>query len=182
MAAIDIPADEHGKIRVFSLSLDEQSAQALSDSSKAGSDTEVARMLGTAQIDPAYVEVIRTRDLSDIGLAGYLTEGNGAVPVQIERDRAKLAALGGWALIVYSSAFRGAAQSLDPAKELTLIGTYDEERDERKISPIPSEAAQPYTGAPQASPQPAPKGKPGNTLVIVGLAVLLLLLLWWAFV
>ena len=181
MAAIDIPANEQGKIRVFSLSLDENAARALSDSRKAGSEAEVAAMLGTDRIDPTFVDVIRTDDLDEIGLAGYLTEGNGAVPAQIERDRGKLSALGGWALIVYSSAFRGKARTLHPAKELTLIGTYDEERLERKISPIPSEAAKPYPGSPQMSPVTPPRGKPANTMVIVGLAVLLGLLLFWAF-
>ena len=181
MAPIEVPANEQGKIRVFSISLDDAQAQTLSDSLKSSDASALSRTLGVDQIDPTYVEVIRTADLDEIGLAGYLTEGNGAVPAQVDRDRSRLGALSGWVLLVYSGAFDGTAQTLNPSQELTLIGTYDEERPEMKVTPLPSDAAKPYSGSPQVTPSTPPAGRSGNTLMIIGLGILLLILLWWAF-
>ena len=83
-------------------------------------------------------------------------------------------------MLVYSPAFGGVEATLDPIPELTLIGTYSQEQADRTPIPLESEAAAPYTGIPGAVPPIPPKGRAGGSLVVVGLAVLAALILWWA--
>ena len=175
MATIDIPANERGKVRVFSISLPDAEGEALSNGT-----SRVAETLGTDTVDAKAVEVFRTSDLEGVGLPAYLVDGNGAVASQVEKDRARLAALEGWVMVVASSAFHGVARTLSPVPALTLIGTYDEERPDMSVTPMESESAQPYTGTPQTTPATPPRGRAGGALVVAALAVLVILLLWWA--
>lgn len=123
---IDIPAHEIGLVRVFALSMDATAAQALKDNDATGGTTPQDRALG-GSVDSTRTEVFALSDLGDMRLPDYLLEGPGVTPESLDRDRAKLAALSGWVMIVYSSAFGGTAQTLTPAPELTLIGTYPQE-------------------------------------------------------
>ena len=180
MTAITVPENEQGKIRVFSLSLSDKEAETLSGEGLTKAEPPLARALGAEKINPGFVEVFRTDDLDQIGLTGYLIEGNGAVASQVTRDTARLSGLDGWVMMVYSAAFGGTAQTLTPAPALTLIGTYDEERPDMTATPIPSEAAQPYSGVAQLNPVVPPRGGAGGLLMLAGLAVMVILLLWWA--
>lgn len=123
---IDIPAHENGRVRVFALSLDDTAAQALKDNAPAGDTTPLNQALGGA-VNGTHVEVFALSDLGEMSLSDYLLEGAGVQAEPLEKDRAKLMALSGWIMIVYSSAFGGAALTLTPAPELTLIGTYLQE-------------------------------------------------------
>ena len=123
-----VKANERGMVRVFALSMTDAEAQILKANGEDGDDnpTPQERALGAAALDAGYVEVFPIKDLADLGLAGYLETGNGIDPAQFAPDRQKLEALDGWVLCVYSAAFGGQAQTLNPAKALTLIGTYSE--------------------------------------------------------
>ena len=132
MQQINIRAHERGVIRLFALSLSETEAKALR-SKDPGSDTldpEAVALqkeaLGVTELDGTCVEVFPVADLEELGLAGYMIEGNGVDPDEIEPDRVKLAALDGWIMIVYSRAFRGKATVLRPAQALTLVATYND--------------------------------------------------------
>ncbi len=124
--AIDIPALENGLVRVFALSMDDAGAQALKDNAPLGNATPQDQALG-GTVDSTRTEVFALSDLGDMSLPDYLLEGPGIAHESLERDRAKLAALSGWVMIVYSSAFGGTAQKLTLAPDLTLIGTYPQE-------------------------------------------------------
>tara|TARA_R110002049_G_scaffold29972_2_gene102024 strand:- start:109482 stop:110015 length:534 start_codon:yes stop_codon:yes gene_type:complete len=174
MPPIAVPAHEIGKIRIFSLSLSDDEARALSDDAMAQ-----AEALGVMRVDASQIEVFPVSDLDSFGLIGYLREGNDVMPEQVERDRAKLAALEGWVMIVYSAAFPTRPQSLQPVSALTLIGSYDENRPETPTAPITAEAARPYSGTAGNTPATPPRGAPGRAMVILGLIVLSGLLLWW---
>lgn len=183
MTKIDIPKNEQGLLRIFALSMADDAAQALHDNddiSSVDGRHPQERALGTIFVDANNVEVFRVADLGALGLAGYLREGIDANTDEIARDAAKLAAVDGWAMLVYSSAFGGAKATLDPISELTLIGTYSLEQADRTHILLASEAAAPYTGVPSATPPTAPSGRTGGSLVVVGLAVLAALILWWA--
>ena len=106
-------------IRVFALSLPDEEARALKNDPNAQ-----AALLGVVTLDRKHVEVFPVDDLGDMKLADYLVEGSGAQADTLGQDRAKLGALDGWVMLVYSGAFKGAAQELATASGLTLIGTY----------------------------------------------------------
>lgn len=183
MPKITIPKNEHGKLHVFALSMSDDAAQALHDNDDITSAEDLRpqeRALGTTFVDAIKVEVFRVADLGEFGLAGYLRDGVDVNEAEISRDAAKLAKVDGWVMLVYSPAFGGVEATLDPIPELTLIGTYSQEQADRTPIPLESEAAAPYTGIPGAVPPIPPKGRAGGSLVVVGLAVLAALILWWA--
>lgn len=172
---IDIPAAERGIIRVFSLSMTAPEAQALHDSPAA-----LNAALG-ADVDSDFVEVFPVSNLEGVGLVSYLSDGNGVPPEQLAPDRAKLERLGGWVLIVFSSAFRDAATTLTPAPALTLIGTYGEARtDWRATETVTSEAAKPFTAPPQTvKKRPSDAAMSGRVATVV---LILLGLFTWAMI
>ncbi len=127
--SIDIPANENGVVRVFTLSMTDEQARALKANTKdlaggngASSLQELA--LGSMALNDVHVEVFPIADLGDMSLADYLVEGAGVTKKAINADRFKLSSLDGWLMIVYSSAFRGLKQRLNPSAQLTLVGTY----------------------------------------------------------
>ncbi len=136
--------------------------------------------MGVEHVNAAGVEVFGVADLGDLGLAGYLRDGIDAQEVDLTRDRAKLAALDGWVMLLHSSALEGESTVLRLQPELTLIGTYSPHMMDKMPVEITSEAAQPYTGAPNITPPKAPNASKGGSLVVLGLAVMAALLLWWA--
>lgn len=129
MSVIEIPQGERGVVRVFALSMEAGAARRLKANAapeEAGAPTPIEAALGVTGIDANFVEVFPLKDISEIGLDGYLEEGSGIDPARLDPDRRKLAALEGWVLLVYSAAFGGRGATLDPAPELTLVGTYSE--------------------------------------------------------
>ncbi|MEX3316709.1 hypothetical protein [Sulfitobacter sp. PS-8MA] len=174
MSATTVAPQEAGKVRVYSLSLSDAEAQAMRDDSAAQ-----AAALGVDRLDGTYTEVFRVADLDTMGLAGYLRDGNGVHPEQIETDRSKLGALDGWVMVVYSRAFGGESRQLAPIPALTHIGTYDEGGPDTPVQAMEAEAAQPYTGIPRVEPTTPTKESSNKTMMIIAIAVLVLLLLWW---
>jgi len=173
---IKIPRHEQGTTRLFSLSMPEDKARALGDDP----DQQQA-LLGVETLNSGGVEVFSLSDLGDLGLAGYLREGIDAQEEQLKRDRTKLSALSGWVMLVHSSAFGGQAVTLSPAPELTLIGTYSQTPADGDVIDLQAESAQPYTGEPDVTPAKAPDRRGKGSLVVAVLALLFIVVLWWAF-
>ena len=171
---IDIPRNEHGVTRLFSLSLENDEAAALRDD-PAGQ----ARLLGVDSVDTSKTEIFPVSDLSDIGLVGYLREGLDIEEETLKRDTTKLGALDGWVMLVHSGAFGVETTTLRPAKELTLIGTYGQTIEDRPPVDLQAETAQPYTGHPQSTPLPAAPAQRGGAAVVAVVAILVGLVLWW---
>lgn len=145
--SLDVRANERGMIRLFALSMTEAEAKPLCadpDAPDPDRAIRLAQLLGVETLDTDGVEVFPVSDLEELGLAGYMIEGNAVDPSQIEKDRAKLAGLAGWVMVVYSSAFSGAAVTLSPAPQLTLIATYTQpDVDWSTSQPLTSQAAAP---------------------------------------
>lgn len=175
MPTIEIPAGERGTTRVFSLSMPVVEAITLR-----GSATRQKNLLGAEDLAPEGIEVFALDDLGDLGLAGYLREGVDVPEDVLRRDRAKLAALEGWVLLVHSTAFMGAGATLSPQPPLTLIGTYAQTAPDNTPVELTSQAAQPYTGTPEPAPTPPAKTRASGSLVVVLLAALGAGVLWWA--
>lgn len=177
-ALIDVPANEIGLIRLFSLSMTEQEARRLKSDPRG-----IQTVLG-ANLDTEQVEVFPVSDLESVGLTGYLQEGNAVPADQIAPDRAKLDRLGGWVLIVFSRAFDGKATTLRPAAALTLIGTYGETRtDWRATQTVTSEAAKPFTAPPETvKKRPSDAAMSGRIamIVLIGLGLFTWAIIWIA--
>ena len=126
--SLTVSATERGIVRVFALSMDAAEAKALRDDVPESVDATgpQAAALGVAHLDSDFTELFAIKDIAEIGLTGYLEQGNGIDPAQLAPDRAKLEALDGWVFLVYSHAFGGKATTLKPKPELTLIGAYSE--------------------------------------------------------
>lgn len=168
-----VPQGERGRIRVFALDMRPEQAEFLREPGA------VDQMLGLAGLDPAQIDVIRLRDLEELGLAGYLTEGCGLPGEMIEPDRAMLEALEGYVLVVRSPAFGGKSAVLAPEPGVRLIATYVEPDTDWSAEPIRSDSARPYS-APRQSPREArarARRIGGGLFAVVML--LILLIVWW---
>lgn len=129
MSALTVPAGEAGRIRVFALSMTEREAKALAANTplEPGGRSHLEEVLGASGLDTGAIEVFPIKNLEGVGLVDYLIDGQGAVPEDVAPDKQKLAALGGWVMVVLSNAFDGKAQALDLDPRLTLIGIYAQE-------------------------------------------------------
>lgn len=184
MTKLHIPKSERDLVRVFALSMSEVEAGALRNNDDIASLDDPhpqEKALGANFVDGNMVEVFPIADLDTLGLADYLIQGFYAQPEAIEPDRTKLTAIDGWVMLVHSAAFGGVEQTISPSAALTLVGTYPLIQADMSVTPILSEAAQPYTGVPSPTPPTPPNGRAGGSLVVVGLTVMAALILWWAF-
>ncbi len=153
--ALNISASESGVIRTFALSLTDAEAEALADDGNPPFDPHPQQsFLGAQSLDRKYVEIFPVANLEGVGLTNYLVEGHGAQSVKVEPDRARLNALQGWVMLVFSGAFNGQSQTLQPDARLTLIGSYPQEGTDWTPSTLTAASAQPN---PDAAVPDAPK-------------------------
>ncbi len=179
--SLDIPisATEHGIVRVFAINLPPAEA-AVWETDAAREKRLVETALGAEEIDYSHLEVIDLDALKALGLSTYLIDGLALPETLIARDRARLDALSGRILIMWSTAFAGREQVLKPGRQVTLIGAYREEPGAGVFEPIPSEAARGGTGSPEPDEPPAPRAPIrvpwGLLAAIAGVALLVLAL------
>lgn len=177
MSTIDIPANEHGRTRLFAIN---RPATEVSRALKSGSAATLAQELLGQPVEADKVEIFPLADLEGVGLPGYLREGHGVPEDQIARDHGKLEALDGYVLLVRAGAFGSDKATIAPSRDVTLIGTYGEDAGDMSVTPMESAAAQPYTGAPADTAPIAPrKGSGGGMLIVLAMVLLVLIALWW---
>ena len=174
---IHIPPNEQGMIRVFAIN------RPTSDMRVAVSRTpkpDLARdLLGDPHLDTASAEIFPVSDLEGVGLTAYLTEGYAVPDAQLVPDKAKLDALDGYVLLLFSESFAGRGATLETGPDVTLIGTYGEAAPDRRPRTLKSKSAKLYTGAKSTSAQtPAAKGY-GSSLVVLAVVILVLAVGWW---
>ncbi len=176
MTQLEIPKGEIGQIRLFAVNrpIDELARDLRNDSKEA----LIADLLGRPMPEGA-AELFPVSDLTGVGLASYLGDGYAVPREQISRDRARLDALDGYVLLLFSSAFDGQEATLDLGPELTMIGTYGEAQPDMSVTPLEADPAQPYTGAADMTPKSPPKGGAGGMIVLLAVIVLIGLILWW---
>ncbi len=172
---LTIPANEPPHIRVFAINRPPlEITAALEKHPK----PDLARdLLNAPHIDTASTEIFPVSDLAGVGLAAYLTEGYAVTEDALVKDRAKLDALDGYVLLLFSNSFGGSATTLAPGPDVTLIGTYPEARANMSAKPLKTASAAPYSGAPKPS-RPAPNNRSGSALIVVAL-IALALFIWW---
>ena len=154
-----IRANEHGLIRVFVVDLPKREIDGF----------DVAHALGPGALDPAQVELFDLSDIGEIGLSGYMNEGLGIAPDELDAPR--LDALSGPVLILRSAAFRGQAVTLTPKAPLRWIGTYAEQTTPVKFEPLPA-------GKPENGGASEPKTRPSDAAMSGRVAMTALLVIF----
>ena len=181
-ARLTIPAGEAGIIRVFAVNLPEAEvadmlrdspAQQMAASGELPEPPAAAALLGRSDMDTRHAELIAIRDLTGLGLPGYLSEGLGLEADQIAPDHARLSALEGYVLIVLSRAFGAQAVEIALPSALTLIGTYRETSPPIRFDPLPGNAGR---GALTGPPAGASPDQTRRMLRVAALVALILVL------
>jgi hypothetical protein len=180
---LTIPAQESRVTRLFAINLPEaqvaamlrdQTDRTVSATGELPETPAAAALLGWPDLDTRQTELFAVRDLTGLGLPGYLVEGLGLPEEQINADKARLSALEGYVLIVLSRAFGGQDIDLELPAEVTLIGTYRERSAPVQFEPLPSAAAR---GTLTGAPAPQPAGQNRRLLRVAALTALLLIVL-----
>lgn len=145
---LQVTAHDFRNIRVFDFNLPDSEIKALMarQSGPDGKDIWPLRdALGVTYLDEDFIEFFDVADLGDLGLCGYLREGNDIPEDQIESKRVELENIAGPVLLVFSDAFGGFAQSLTPSKDLTFVGLFHEQGPDWSAKPMHSDSAAPYS-------------------------------------
>ena len=98
---------------------------------------------------------------------------------QIAPDRARLDALDGYVLLLFSDSFHGKETQLTPGADVTLIGSYGEFRPDSAVLPLSADTAKPYSGTQGLTPPTPVRGPAGSALTILAVVAACLILLWW---
>ena len=147
--ALTVRKDETGVVRLFRLDMPPEQARFLQDEPAA-----LADKLGVQTLDTDHADIVHIDDLDELGLAGYLTEGIGVAGAAIASDRAMLAALKGYVLVLLSRAFGGRAAEIRPGDGVTLLRTYGQVPTDWSGGHIETESAKPGSGV-RMSPRAA---------------------------
>jgi len=177
---IRIPANEQCLVRMFALSMPSDEVRA-----RAKTLEEVLALLGPdGPLDDVHITLFQVADIQEIGLTEYLIEGSDVSEENIGTDQVKLNSLDGWVMIVFSPAFGQKAVTLTPIPEMTLIGTYEQNRTDWKAKEsIESDSAKPYSAPPETvKKKPSDAAMSGRvaTLVLLLLAVFTAVFIWLA--
>ena len=176
-AALRIPADERARLRLFAVDAGPVALKALREP---GEIDPLPGLFGVNALDREQVDIFSLAELGEIALSDYLITGGGIPAEAIEPDRARLDAVRGHVMTVRTAAFRGRDVTLQLGSELTLLGCYPEERIDVRQMPLPSDAAQPYSGHPSPQPkvpEPVRRHRMGSLLVL-GALIFFALFLW----
>ncbi len=135
---IEIPATEHGVLRLFALDMRPEQAAFLRDEPGA-----LAQILGVADLDMAQADLFAVSDLEEMGVIGYLHDGCGVTLADLEPDRDRLQALEGQMLLLRSRAFGGTDTRLTPASQVSLVATYSEAAAKWSAAQLTADTAKP---------------------------------------
>ena len=173
-SAIKILRGEQGVIRVFAVSRPmADMARALKQQPKKA----LAATLLNQPVSDDDFELFALSDLSGVGLPRYLSDGYDVDRDALHRDRARLEALDGYVLLLFSRVSDEGDITLAPAADLTLIGSYAEPKARHAAAPIRTASAKQQPGKGSAA---TGRSRAGSILTGVT-ALLLLLLIWWIF-
>jgi hypothetical protein len=179
----NVTANERGVIRIYGIDLPADQIQLFAERPRTGSDDPWplhASLGATADLNEDSIEIIDVEALGEIGLAGYLTLGNGVTAADVEPYRDLLAGVQGHVAIVFSSAFKGVAQTLSPAPApappLRFVAAFREEGVPVTFEALPDDSA-------KGTLSDAPRKKPVSDAAMSGrvatIALLVMALLVW---
>jgi hypothetical protein len=174
-----VTATERGLIRIYGIDLPADEIQLFADSPQSGGHDPwplCAALGAAADLNEESIEIIDVEALGEIGLAGYLTLGNGVTAADVAPYSDLLAGVQGHVAIVFSSAFKGVAQTLSPAPPLRFIAAFREEGAPVTFAALPDDSA-------KGTLSDAPRKKPVSDAAMSGrvatIALLVMAFLVW---
>lgn len=171
---LTIPTDDHGKIRVFSISTP------MTDALRDKDPATMQELFGTSALDTDFVDTFEVSALGEMTTSDYIQQGYDFKP-----DAADLVALNGLqgtAALIMSRATEGQDITLKLAPEVSHVTTLG---DAASLSPKPapeSVAAKEVTEQVVAKKAPSDAAMSGRvaTIVLVILFALVALMIWVA--
>lgn len=179
MTTMQINGSESGIVRLFHLDLPPEAVERFATQAGTG-EWPLKYALGAARLRPAFVEVVAIRDLGQMPLSAYLAEAYDLRGEDIRQMHPRIDTLRGHVLILPSQAFDHVTQELSIASPLRWIGTFSEDTPAPRRPRLSSDAAK-GTVTGQAAPATRPPRSLALRLTLIGLAVLVLLILAFAF-
>ncbi|KMW58182.1 hypothetical protein AIOL_003153 [Candidatus Rhodobacter oscarellae] len=174
----EVGSNERETIRLYALDLDKDAVPAFTAPRQAAANGDhpwpLQRALGAAHLEPEHIEVFTDQDLTGLGLAAYLEEGQGIAHEDLNAEM--LDAQQGHFVLVHAAAFGGRAQRLDPQAPLRLLGAYRLAPPQPHIDMAAAEPAPLERALPDDIPPP-PHSSRSAALVLGVLAVLLVIVL-----
>lgn len=174
---MEIPANETDVIRLFAIN--RPPADLRSELSTLPVADLARKLLQSPHLDTASAEIFPVSDLAGVGLGAYLTEGYAVEAEAVGADRARLDALDGFVMLLFSDSFAGAGTTLTPGPEVTLVGTYTEFRPKSDGTRIRAKGAAAYSGTPSKAPPTPRPTRVGSIIVLLAIVIASGLGLWW---
>lgn len=174
---LHVPPEARETVWVFALDLDAAEAEAVVEGGPGG-EWPLRELLAAETLRARHIEAFPARDLSGVGLPGYLVEGLGIDEEHVARDRAALEAANRHIVILHAAAFDGTEQRLSPRLPLRHLGTYRQIQAEQRLVPLPGsrpEPAIPPTPGVAPAPQVTPRGGRGIIGLVAAAVVVLVL-------
>jgi hypothetical protein len=168
---LTVRGGERGVTRIFRLDMSLEDITRLTNPTGDAPATPaaVAHLLGLDWLDEEHFEIFDVADVNNMGLADYLAMGNDIPEEDIAPDRAKLDAVEGHVLMIYSRAFQGSPETLRPSRQLEFLGAWQEPMPGVHFEPLPSDSAK---GVLDGTPDAATSGRsPHMTLLLALLAL-----------
>ncbi|WP_386680308.1 hypothetical protein [Loktanella sp. R86503] len=170
---LTIPANDHGLIRVFKIT--GPLPEGLSDRTP----DAILALFGTDALDPTYIDVVDTRDLSGLTLIDYLNQGYD-IPQEATVDPA-LRDLRGIAVLIMSRASAGRDVTLNLAPQVAHVTTTGAPaRLAAPAAPLTSDAATGTVTGGKAPPSNAAMSGRVATIALLVLFALVALMIWIA--
>lgn len=170
-----VDAFEHGILRLWAFDGESETGRTLIDALAAEPRNAgpAGTALGAERVDPYWLDLVALKDISELGLAGYLRQGYDVPQEQL--DALDLTTGADHVLIAPSRAFADHEQTLSPDPALRPLGTIDIHEDVGALRPMaPVETARSDT-APAGRKEPEP-GPPAGRGLRPGAIVILLLI------
>ncbi|MDE0968195.1 MAG: hypothetical protein OSA51_02185 [Octadecabacter sp.] len=175
-----VTGNEHGVIRIYAIDLPaDQIPQFTQRQQVSGNDLwPLQDALGVMKnFNKDFIKILDVAALGEIGLAGYLTLGNGVTEADVAPYIDVLTRVQGHIVIVFSSAFRGEAQTLALKRPLRFIAAFCEESAVVTFQPLPDESAKVIL--PKDLPRKKPKSDAAMSGRVATIALLVMGLLVW---
>ncbi|MEM1429910.1 MAG: hypothetical protein AAGG09_10670 [Pseudomonadota bacterium] len=147
MKPLNVPADEHGAVRVFALAV---SGAEWTDTSRP--DWRLPDALGVESLGVEDVQVFDIGDLAGVPLRQFLADGYGIDEAALDAAGTALDAPSGVIAVIRSAAIPDKPVVLTPVPEATLLGRFEE--------PAAAIAFKDPKRYASAKPRPKPKASP----------------------
>ena len=169
---IDVPAFEHGVVRVLTGRFPSEAAleaYATPEGAAEGAPWPLREELGADALDPRGIEAFALANLDGMGLPGYLRTAYGVSGR--EASDPMLAQAEGHAILIASRAFGGRARTLRVPERLRYLGAFHDAEAAPGAAPPLGEAKGGAASAPAERPRPEASSAGNATVGAKGRAV-----------